>query len=80
MIDTTACFSTACDGWAPPFEPEPSSPGRSDHRALADVVAVDPVAAPACVEQAAGAESGLWHWHGGNQSLSPVGSGEAGRA
>jgi hypothetical protein len=69
MISTTNRFSTVCDGWAAPFEPEPSSPSRRDHRAPAAVVAVDPGAAPACAESASGAGSGFWHWHGGSKSL-----------
>jgi hypothetical protein len=63
MIDTTAWFNTACDGWALPFGPGLSSPGRSDHREPEGVVAEAQGAVPACAGSAAAAGSGVWHSH-----------------
>lgn len=80
MIDTAELFSTACDGWALPFGPGLSSPGRSDHREQEGMVAEAQGAVPAWPGSAAVAESGVWHSHGGSQSPSPAGSGGAARA
>lgn len=80
MVDTIERFSTACNGWALPFGPEWSSPGRSDHRALEGVVAEAQGAVPAFAGSTAAVVSGVWHSHGGGQSPSPAGSGGAGRA
>jgi len=80
MINTISQISTACDGQAPPFEPEWTSPGRIVHRAAADGMAADQEVLPASGASAAAAGPGVWHWHEGGQSLAPAGIGEVGRA